>query len=128
MPLDELKGAIAQRGGYAYLLTVGPDGRSHCVAVNVDWLGDELAVAPGNRSRDNAAARPLVSLLWPSPTIGDFSLLVDATVTSTIGGSGDNRIAMAPTKAVLHRSKDAQRQGETSPCTSDCVPIFPGAD
>ncbi len=102
--LDELREVIGRRESLAFLLTVGPDGRSHCVAVQVSWIDDELTVAAGNRSCDNARARPLVSLLWPSGDPGEFSLIVDATVTSTIENRvGHSRIVVTPTKAVLHR-------------------------
>jgi hypothetical protein len=124
--LEELRDVIGRREGLAFLLTVGPDGRPHCVAVRVRWIDDELAVAAGNRSCDNAQARPLVSLLWPSADPGEFSLIVDATVTSTSGDPvGDSRIVAAPTKAVLHRPRDHEQHGGNSACASDCVPILP---
>lgn len=108
--LDELREVIGRRENLAFLLTVGPDARSHCVAVQVSWIDDELVVAAGNCSCDNARARPLVSLLWPPADPGEFSLIVDATVTSTIGsGVGNSHIVAAPTKAVLHRPSWALR-------------------
>jgi hypothetical protein len=102
--LDELREVIGRRENLAFLLTVGPDGRPHCVAVQVSWTDDDLAVAAGNRSSDNARARPLVSLLWPSAVPSELSLIVDATVTSTIGNRvGSNQMVLIPAKAVLHR-------------------------
>ena len=102
--LGELREVIGRRENVAFLLTVGPDGRSHCVAVQVSWIDDELAVVAGNRSCDNARARPPISLLWPSADPGEFSLIVDATVASTIGNPvGNSQIVATPTKAVLHR-------------------------
>ncbi|MGO8859906.1 MAG: pyridoxamine 5'-phosphate oxidase family protein [Acidimicrobiales bacterium] len=102
--LDDLRDAIGRREDLAFLLTVGPDGRPHCVAVQVSWIDDDLAVAAGNRSCDNARERPLVSLLWPSAVPSEFTLIVDATATSTITNRvGGNQIVISPTKAVLHR-------------------------
>lgn len=109
MALTELRDEISRRESCAFLLTVGPDGRPRCVAVQADWVNGEIVVAPGNRSCHNAKERPLVSLLWPSADPREFSLIVDATVTSTTRGRvGDNRLAITPTNAVLHRSANLQ--------------------
>ena len=107
-----------------YLLTVSDDGRPHSVAVVPAWHGDELVMAAGNRSVRNAAARPSVSLVWAPGEAGGYSLIVDATVTATVGtGAGDNSVTVQPTNAVLHRpaaSPDAASPG----CGSDCVPLL----
>ena len=122
--LDELRRNIAEIGTDPFLLTVGDDGRSHSVSVAVRWGGDELIVPAGRHTRTNADARPLVVLLWPPAQRGEFSLIVDATVTATTtGDAGENSVTVQPTSAVLHRpaaSPDARRPG----CTSDCVPIL----
>jgi hypothetical protein len=121
--LEKLREEIA---GFAttatYLLTVSGDGRPHSVAVAPEWDGDELVMGAGKTSVGNAAARPQVSLVWAPGEAGGYSLIVDATVTTTVLGDGDSSVTVQPTSAVLHRpaaSPDSMRPG----CTSDCIPI-----
>ena len=103
-----------------YLLTVGDDARPHAVAVAAAWEGDALTLTVGRHSADNARTRPQVSLLWPPSEPGGYSLIVDGIADST-GGQG--RIAVTPTRAVLHRP--AATPGATKPgCSADCVPIL----
>jgi hypothetical protein len=101
--LERLREEVARHGDVAYLLTVGGDGRPHTVQLAVAWSddADELVVMPGKGTLANAAARPLVSLLWPPTEPGGYSLIVDGEATGT--GDGIDRLAVTPTKAVLHR-------------------------
>ena len=91
--------------------------RAHATAVTVEWQGDELVMGVGARSARNAAARPEVSLLWPPFEPGGYSLISDGVVRDT----ADERLAFAPTRAVLHRPAvgPPPREG----CTADCVPL-----
>src|SRR5262245_3777161 len=103
-----------------YLITVTDDAHPHAVAVDVTWERDTLAMNVGKRSARNSSAHPLVSLLWPPNEPGGYSLIVDGTAAFTNGG---DRIAVTPTRAVLHRpatSPDATKPG----CTADCDPIL----
>lgn len=127
VPVDlaSLREEIARHGSVAYFLSVGPEGRPHSVQLAVSWVEpSQLVVRPGNSTVANAAARPLVSLLWPPVEPGGYSLIVDATVVAVSGtGRGDNSIAVEPSKAVLHRpavspDPDAAAHG------SDCVRVF----
>ncbi len=115
--LERLRAEIRGFEAAPYLLTVSEDGRPHCVSVAIDWQGDDIVVGAGNRTTANAAARRSVSLLWAPKSPGDYSLIVDGTVTSTSGtGDGDNLVTVQPTGAVLHR-----------PATgggSDCAPVL----
>lgn len=125
--LAALRGRIEEYGHWGYLLTAGPDGRPHSVAVGIGWAGSLLVAAPGNTTVANAAARPLVALLWPPADPGDYSLIVDAEVVSATGsGAGDNSVTLRPTKAVLHRpADDLAPGGSLRPgCRSDCVPVL----
>ncbi|MGH9172146.1 MAG: pyridoxamine 5'-phosphate oxidase family protein [Acidimicrobiales bacterium] len=120
--LSELHERLLEYRSSGYLLTVGKEGRPHCVAAGVAWDGDLLRVTPGNSSVANAGERPLVSLLFPPPVLGDYSLIVDAEVVSAVAsGTGGNSVALRPTKAVLHRPGTGSAPG----CGSDCVPVYP---
>lgn len=121
VPLAELRAALAQRGGNAYLLTVADDTRPHAVHAPVHWEDDVLAVEVGKRSAANAAARPAVSLLYPVRVDGDYSLIVDGTAV-VVALEDRQRLLITPTKAVLHRP--AATPDPTSPCADDCVPLL----
>jgi hypothetical protein len=99
--LDALRAQIEEWRTDAYLLTVGDDERTHSVAVPVRWDGDVLIVPAGRTTGRNAAARPLVALLWPPVERGGFSLIVDAT--AVIDDAATDEVRMRPTRAVLHR-------------------------
>jgi len=124
VPLQQLRAALAERGGTAYLLTVSDDACPHAVHGSVAWEGDALTADVGKRSAANAAARPKISLLYPVRAAGDYSLIVDGTavVESRAGG---HRVLITPTKAVLHRP--AAAPDPSSPCGADCVPLLPRA-
>ena len=99
VPIDRLRSEVA-RFGPAFLLTVTDDARPHAVAVAPEWSGDRLVVSAGRTSRKNAAARPDVTLLWPGPAPGEFSLIVDASATVD---DGAETLTLAAGRAVLHR-------------------------
>jgi len=119
--LDELRAALDGLERAPYLVTVSDDGRPHVVAVAWGWRDDELDVPAGDRSLANAAARPDVTLLWPANAAGGYTLIVDATAVHAEGrGTGDNRMRLRPTRAVLHRPA----RGPTgTACGADCVPL-----
>ena len=125
VPLEGLRAATEERGGRAYVLTVSDDGRPHAVHGRVDWDADVLAVEVGRRTAANASARPLVSLLYPPGTDGDYSLIVDGTGAVTRAGD-TQRLVVTPTKAILHRSAPAP--DPTQSCAHDCVTILPAHD
>ncbi|MCB0981902.1 MAG: hypothetical protein KDB17_14760, partial [Ilumatobacter sp.] len=52
----------------------------------------------GRSSRANAAERPEVTLVFPSPEPGAFSLVVDGNAEVR-----DAHVAVRPTHAILHR-------------------------
>ncbi len=113
--LDELAATLGDYG-FAYLVTVGETGRAHVLAVT-PVLGDDGLVVGGvgRHSVANVAAHPDVTLIWPPPEPGGYSLLVDGTATAL-----DSTITVRPAKAVLHRpapGADGLRAG------SDCVTV-----
>jgi hypothetical protein len=134
VPLEELAAELDRRSNAAYLLTVGDDGRSHCVESTVEWAGEELLVPAGRTSVRNAAARAHVVLLSP-PRAGiaarssdddGYSLIVDAEVTGTSSGEGTTEgttgstVRARPTHAVLHRPAAAPAGGRGH----DCVHVY----
>ena len=104
MSLERLGSEIDAATTTPYLVTVGDDGRPHCVSVSLRRSGSELAVGVGNTTFTNAAARPLVSLVWPPSKPNDHSLIVDATASAS---GPDRQLRLSATKAVLHRSAEA---------------------
>jgi hypothetical protein len=102
--------------GFAYLVTVGDEGRVHVLAVTPVLSDGGLVVGGvGRHSQANATARPDVTLVWPPTEDGGFSLLVDGA--ATVDGE---TITVAPAKATLHRPApgvDGLRAG------SDCVSV-----
>jgi hypothetical protein len=103
--VEDLAAHVAERGPVAYLCTAGDDSRPHTVAVVVEpgpSGAPALRCDAGNRSAANAAARPLVALLWPARDASDFSLIVDGD--ASVAGEGEaRRVVVTPTRAVLHR-------------------------
>ena len=110
----ELERLLEVAAGYdtvPMLLTVDDDGRPRAAAVTVTWDGVHAMVSAGRRSVANAAARPLVSLLWPAPAGERFALLVDGEVVTTevttpvdadSGKGGGGTVAVRATSAILH--------------------------
>lgn len=124
--LEQLREEIGRYGPAAFFLTVGNEGRPHSVHLPVAWVDPGLlAVQPGRGTRDNARKRPLVSLLWPPPAPGDYSLIVDAEVVDAAepDGSGAATVTVRPTRAVLHRAAAPAGPGATAH-GSDCVRVF----
>jgi hypothetical protein len=113
--LAELRSRIEEYG-FAYLVTVGDDGRAHVLSVWPDVTADGLLVdGVGRHSQENAASRPDVTLVWPPSDPAGFSLLVDGS--ATVDGA---TITVAPTKAILHRpaaGPDGRRAG------SECAEV-----
>lgn len=102
--------------GFAYLITVGDEGRVHVLAVSPAVGDDGVRVGGvGRHSQDNAGERPDVTLVYPPTEPGGYSLLVDGV--ATVDGS---TITVRPDKAILHRpapGTEGERIG------SDCVPV-----
>lgn len=142
IPLEELAEALARRSNTAYLLTVGDDGRTHCIASTLEWVDDEIDVAAGATSLRNADARGVVVLLVPPATglvasaasagtgeadnsLDAYSLIVDADVTGTparspAAGGRASSLLVRPTHAVFHRpapSSDGRH-------AHDCVHVY----
>lgn len=107
--------------GWAYLLTVGEDGRPHVVAVSPTWDGDRLAMDVGRGTAANAAARSSVVLCFPPVEPDGYSLIVDGTARV-----GERRVAFEPSGAVLHRPAPPGFTGSATGCGNDCEPVSSG--
>lgn len=113
--LEALGGRLGEYGTHAYLLTVSEGNRPHVVSVDVRLDGDVLTASVGRTTAANLAARPDATFLWSPPGgTGDYSLIVDGTA---VDDPGEGRVAVRPTRAVLHRVAGATTDGPT------CVPV-----
>ena len=121
VPVDDLAATVA-RFGFAYLVTIGDDGRPHVTAVSPVATDHGLVVADlGRRTRANLAARPVVTLVWPPSTADGYSLIVDGD--SALSGGA---LVVTPTRAVLHRPAPAPAPGPG--CGADCVEVPTGTE
>lgn len=104
---------------YAYLITVGDDYRSHTVTVEPELRGEAFDVGlVGGRTQRNLAARRDVTLLWPPPEPGGYSLIVDGE--AEVSDAGDAvLLTVTPTRALLHREADSPEAAKG--CLHDCV-------
>jgi hypothetical protein len=110
---------VLGRYRFAYLLTASERGAPHAVAVTAVLEGGELVVnEAGRRTRDNAAQRPEVTLVWPPQSEADHSLIVEGRAVVA-----DPGLRIAPVRAVLHRPAPAGQAAAPGACGSDCVPI-----
>ena len=108
--LEKLLEVAGRFGTQPMLLTVDDDGRPRAAAVTVRWDGVHALVSVGRRSLANAAARPLVSLLWPAPPGERFALLVDGEAVATelteepdeSGKGGSGTVVVRSTSGILH--------------------------
>ncbi len=114
-------GELAERLGeysFAYLVTVGDDGRAHLLAVLPELAGDALTIGGvGKHSLANVATHPTITLVWPPASPDGFSLIVDGTAKT---GADDSVIVVSPTKAILHRPAVDIAGKRTG---SDCAPV-----
>lgn len=97
VPLTEL-GATLVAYPWGYLVTVGDDLRAHSLAVPTNYDGRSLRAAGGRTARRNIVPRPEVTMVFPHPTAGGYSLIVDGAASQ----EGDD-VVVVPSHAVLHR-------------------------
>src|SRR4051794_6931290 len=103
--LSRLLSVAQDLGTTPMLLSVDGDGRPRAAAVSLTWTGGTARVRAGRRTVANAAARPLVGLLWPAPPGQRFALLVDGTVTA-VEADADERaggyLTLEASSGILH--------------------------
>lgn len=104
---------------FAYLLTTGAAPRPHVVAVGVAALDGALRVSEvGRSSRRHIEGNDAVTLLWPPPDPGGYSLIVDGTARVR----GDE-VVVVPERAVLHRPAPDAPEPAGGACAADCVEL-----
>ena len=111
---------------FAYLITVDEAYRVHTVTVEPtlrdlpEGPGALLDVGlSGGRTRSNLAHRRDVTLLWPPPEPGGYSLIVDGHAEFSDDGAEGARCGVVPTRALLHREADSPSVAKG--CLHDCV-------
>jgi hypothetical protein len=119
---------------FAYLITVDDDYRVHTVAVEPELR--DLPDGPagpegpgaildvgliGGRTRENLAHHSDVTLLWPPPEPGGYSLIVDGRAEATDSDSETARLGVVPTRALLHRDAGPDSPRAAKGCLHDCV-------
>ncbi|BBX75092.1 pyridoxamine 5'-phosphate oxidase family protein [Mycobacterium shinjukuense] len=117
---------------FAYLITVDDAYRVHTVTVRP--VLRDLPAGPdgpramldvgliGGRTRQNLADRIEVTLLWPPPEPGGYSLIVDGRAQAEPDADDETaRCAVVPTRALLHREADPDSPAAARGCLHDCV-------
>jgi hypothetical protein len=114
---------------FAYLITVDDGYRVHTVTVeptlrdlpeSADGSGALLDIGLiGGRTRANLVQRRDVTLLWPPPEPGGYSLIVDGHAQVSEDGADSVRCRVVPTRALLHREADSPTAAKG--CLHDCV-------
>ena len=116
---------------FAYLITVDDGYRVHTVTVEPQLRGAPEGPAAlldigliGGSTRKNLEGRRDVTLLWPPSEPGGYSLIVDGTAEVTADDAADAetaRLAVMPTRALLHREADSESPAAAKGCLHDCV-------
>jgi hypothetical protein len=119
--LDDLRAEIKRRTSAPFLLTVSDDLRPHAVAVSVRSVNDALLAEAGRRTVSNCQARPLIALVWPPESAGEYSLIVDAE--ASVSPVHANLVTFKPTAAVLHRPPPTGARADVGACGADCLPL-----
>jgi hypothetical protein len=105
---------------FAYLITVDEHYHAHTVTVEPVLRGAIIDVGLiGGRTRTNLAYHGDVTLLWPPPEPGGYSLIVDGSAEVADADDETARLGVVPTRALLHREADSPSAAKG--CLHDCV-------
>ena len=106
---EELTERLAEYGSAAFVVTVAGGGAPKVVHVPVVWDGEVIRCTPGGGTLANLATSAPVTLVFPPPGPGSFSMLLDGD------GLADGEVAVITlTGAVLHRPAPEQPGDEIS--------------
>ncbi len=120
--LERLAAALADYP-YAYLITVDEAYRVHTVTVRPRLRDSALDIGPiGGHTRENLAQRGDVTLLWPPPEPGGYSLIVDGRAAASDPADESAPVAVVPTRALLHRDADPAAAGGLHDCVVFSLP------
>ncbi len=102
------------------MITADDEYRVHTVAVEPRLDGASLDVGQiGGHTRENLARRNEVTLLWPPPEPGGYSLIVDGQAEVAESDGETVGLRVAPTRALLHRNIDSPSVAQG--CLHTCV-------
>jgi hypothetical protein len=116
---------------FAYLISVDDGYRVH--TVTVEPVLRDLPEGPdgpraivdvgliGGRTRKNLDQHRDVTVLWPPPEPGGYSLIVDGYAEVTDADDETARCGVVPTRALLHREADSDSPAAAKGCLHDCV-------
>ncbi len=100
---EELPERLAEYGNAAFVVTVGATGAPKVVQVPVVWDGEAIRCTPGGGTLANLASPAPVTLVFPAPVDGGFSMILDGE------GTPDGEVAVVSlTGGVLHRPAPEQ--------------------
>jgi len=107
---EELSERLDEYGNAAFVITVGTDGCPKVVHVPIIWDGEALRCTPGGGTLANLASLAPVTLVFPPPRPGAYSMLLDGE-----GIADDVFAVIRPSGGVLHRPAPGH-PGDDGPC------------
>lgn len=108
---------------HAYLITVDAENRPHPVPVTPVLRAGTVYIGAlgGRRSRTNLARTAEVTVLWPPPSPGGYTVIVDGTAQVSETGEAA-QVSICASRAVLIRVPSPESPGGTS-CYNDCIDL-----
>ena len=100
MALNDL-GATLASYPWGFLVTVGDNLRAHSLAVPTRFRDGALHASVGRSTLANITARPDVTMVFPHPAGGQYSLILDGV--AAVNGAVGDAVVFTPSSAVLHR-------------------------
>jgi hypothetical protein len=108
--LAELPKFVERYGPTPYLLSVGADSTPRATSVFVQFSGELLMAGAGRRTAANLRGNDAVTLLWPPPVPGDYTLIVDGWGQVQEGPGGNFVVMIRPKSAILHVTQAVRSQ------------------
>ena len=101
VPIKDLAGRLEEYGAAAFVVTVGADEFPKVVHVPVTLDGEIVRCEPGEGTTVNISEGTAVTLVFPSPTAGGYSMIVDGKAIPELDRRDSVRIEFV--NGVLHR-------------------------